>query len=58
MESNASLPYGMLLTKIFKAKGVELNKTPYREVDATYDAMTMKLMRHKCVDGKWVRMEK
>lgn len=55
-EPLASLPYGMLITKVLKVNGVDLKDCVGKDVEATYDKHTLKSMKYKRVDGEWVRI--
>lgn len=58
MDPSASLPYGMLFTKIFKANGVSLEGCEFEVVGSTYNAYTIKLMKYHLVNEKWVKPTK
>lgn len=53
--SNASLPYGMIITRIQKDIDVDLSNYSVKEISLTYDNRTFSSMGYVFDDGKWYK---
>ncbi|MCD7469771.1 hypothetical protein HAX54_009015 [Datura stramonium] len=51
---NTSLPYGIIVTRIIKAMGVDISSFPVKEISSTYNNQAFSSMGYILDEGVWV----